>query len=344
MKYVAFVRPLYYTGAAMYNNKTILVTGGTGSLGRSYARFLLENHAPKKVIVFSRDELKQFQMDKEFAKYGNVRFFLGDVRDLARLERAFQGVDIVVHAAALKQVPALEYNPFEAVQTNIVGSQNVITAALDQGVERVLLVSTDKAAHPVNLYGATKMCAERLFVSSNVYAKSGPKATKFSVVRYGNVLGSRGSVVENILTREKKEPLKLTDPEMTRFWITLDQCFALITYALTSMVGGEVFVPKIPSMKVSDLFEALAPGCEIIVTGIRPGEKIHETLVTTEEMRTTVDMGKYFIILPPSLMDASRYAKYKKSKRMKGQERMYTSNTNTEWLDTRTLHKLSFHK
>ena len=323
----------------MYNNKAILITGGTGSFGRSYARFLLENLTPKKVIIFSRDELKQFRMQEEFRMHKNIRFFLGDVRDLARLQRAFEGVDIVVHAAALKQVPALEYNPFEAVQTNIVGSQNVITAALDQGVEKVLLISSDKAAHPVNLYGATKMCAERIFISSNVYA-GGSKATRFSVVRYGNVLGSRGSIVETILKKEKGEPLNLTHPDMTRFWITLDQCFALVTYALTSMVGGETFIPKVPSMKIVDLFRALAPGKKVEIAGIRPGEKIHEVLITKEEMRTVVDLGKYFVILPDILMGGNRYTKYRKVRKTKGQESMYTSDTNKEWLDRDALMEL----
>lgn len=330
----------------MYTNKTILITGGTGSFGQSYARFLLKNFTPKKVIILSRDELKQFRMQEEFSSYKNLRFFLGDVRDLSRLQRAFQGVDIVVHAAALKQVPALEYNPFEAVQTNIVGSQNVITAALDQGVEKVLLISTDKAAQPVNLYGATKMCAERIFISSNVYAKSGPKATRFSVVRYGNVLGSRGSIVETILKKDKNQPLSLTHSDMTRFWITLDQCFALVTHALTMMVGGEIFVPKVPSMKIVDLFDALVQNQKINVTGIRPGEKIHEVLVTNEEMRTVVDTGKYFVILPNILMEKerTRYAKYKKSKKVKDRYIMYTSDTNTEWLDKSALQKLVFGK
>lgn len=317
----------------MYNNKTILVTGGTGSFGQSYVKFLLKNFTPKKVIVFSRDELKQFNMHGSLSEHRNLRFFLGDIRDLPRLQRAFQGVDIVVHAAALKQVPALEYNPFEAIQTNIIGSQNIVTAALDRKVKRVLLISTDKAAQPVNLYGATKMCAEKLFISSNVYNLDAKSPTRFSAVRYGNVFGSRGSVVETISNSDGKEPLKLTHREMTRFWITLDQCFELVTHALSNMVGGEIFVPKVPSMKIEDLFTALAPNRKIKVVGIRPGEKIHEVLLTKEEARNAVDTGKYYVVLPHYSVGSKSHDKYTKHKKLSGKDFTYCSDTNGKWLD-----------
>ena len=324
----------------MYNNKTILITGGTGSFGHNFVRFLLTNFRPKKVIVFSRDEFKQFRMQEEFAKHKNMRFFLGDIRDLPRLQRAFQGVDIVVHAAALKQVPALEYNPFEAIQTNIIGSQNVINASLDQGVNKVLFISSDKAAHPVNLYGATKMCAEKLFISSNVYNSSeSKKRTDFSVVRYGNVIGSRGSIVETIRNNIDK-PLFLTHKDMTRFLITLDQCFKLVTFSIEKMVGGEIFVPKIPSMKMADLFSALAPRNSVKITGIRPGEKIHEILITQDEAKNTFDLGKYYIILPHSARQSKIYSKYLKYTHLADKQFVYSSNTNSEWLDVEIIKKM----
>ncbi|MFA4941348.1 MAG: polysaccharide biosynthesis protein, partial [Patescibacteria group bacterium] len=235
------------------DNKTVLITGGTGSFGKNFAKYLLENFNLKKLIIFSRDELKQFNMQRELNDE-RLRFFIGDVRDLQRLERAFDGVDVVIHAAALKQVPLLEYNPFEAVKTNVLGSQNVVDAAIDRGVEKVLLISTDKAAQPVNLYGSTKLCAEKLFVSGNSYTKG---KTKFSCVRYGNVLGSRGSIVETLLSNPDMKKAQITDLEMTRFWITLDQAFTLVMFALENMEGGEIFVPKIPSMKLVDLFDII---------------------------------------------------------------------------------------
>lgn len=324
----------------MYNNKTILITGATGSFGQGFTRYLLENFKPKKVIIFSRDELKQFKMSESLSKYKNVRFFLGDVRDLPRLNRAFHDVDIVVHAAALKQVPALEYNPFEAIQTNIIGSQNVITAALDQKVKKVLLISTDKAAQPVNLYGATKMCAEKLFAASNNYSTN-RKSTRFSVVRYGNVIGSRGSIVETIMNiTDNNLSLKLTHKDMTRFWITLDQCFALVEYALTNMEGGEIFVPKVPSLKISDLFSFLAPDRKVELIGIRPGEKIHETLITNEEAKHVFDTGEYYVVIPSSNKNYKGYAKYEKFKRISNQEFVYGSETNDKWLDKKGLMKI----
>ncbi len=275
-------------------NKTILVTGGTGSFGKNFVKYILENSEAKKVIVFSRDELKQSVMEAEIHD-DRIRFFLGDVRDLPRLERAFHGVDIVVHAAALKQVPALEFNPFEAVKTNVIGSQNVIEAAIDRGVEKVLLVSTDKAAMPANLYGSTKLCAEKLFVAGNAY---GDGATKFSVVRYGNVVGSRGSIVEKLIMHRDAPTVHITDERMTRFWIGLEQAFEIVLYGLTHMEGGETFIPKAPTMKLLDLFDIIVPNAKREVIGIRPGEKLHEILLTPEESRHAVSYENYFVILP----------------------------------------------
>lgn len=278
------------------NGKTVLITGATGSFGKKFVQRLL--HSPvRKVVIFSRDELKQSEMQAHISDPAKrLRFFLGDVRDKERLYRAFAGVNFVVHAAALKQVPTLEYNPFEAVLTNIIGTQNVINAALDQGVERIIGISTDKAANPINLYGATKLCAEKLLVAGNSY--SGARPTRFSVVRYGNVVGSRGSVVPLFLAKRSEGVLPITDPRMTRFWITLDQGVNFVLNCLREMTGGEIFVPKIASMRIVDLAKSLAPNCELNVVGMRPGEKLHETLVTDEEAARTLDMGSYFSIQP----------------------------------------------
>ncbi len=277
-------------------DKTILITGGTGSFGKNFIKYILENSEAKRVIVFSRDELKQSIMQAEISDdQERLRFFLGDIRDLPRLQRAFHGVDIVVHAAALKQVPALEYNPFEAVKTNIIGSQNVIEAALDQGVERVVLVSTDKAAMPANLYGSTKLCAERLFIAGNAY---GVGSTIFSVVRYGNVVGSRGSIVEKLIQNKGAPTVHITDERMTRFWIDLEQAFDIVLFALTNMKGGEIFIPKAPAMKLTDLFDIIAPQAKRNIIGIRPGEKVHEVLLTREEARHSVELDDYYVILP----------------------------------------------
>lgn len=310
-------------------NSTILITGGTGSFGKNFVKYLLNNSELKKVIVFSRDELKQSQMRAEI-KDERLRFFLGDVRDLPRLERAFRGVDIVVHAAALKQVPTLEYNPFEAVKTNILGSQNVIDAAIDQGVKKVLLVSTDKAVQPVNLYGSTKLCAEKLFISGNSYS---PDKTLFSVVRYGNVVGSRGSIIESLLNN-KDSQVKITDMEMTRFWITLKQACDLVMYGLENMLGGEIFVPKIPSMKLSDLFDALAPNAEKQIIGVRPGEKLHEILLTKEEAKHTAEQEKYFVILPEhfDIFARDKFNKYFDQGKKPTADFNYSSDTNKVWL------------
>lgn len=278
--------------------KTVLVTGGTGSFGRQFVTKVLQGSACKKIIVFSRDELKQHEMKQELDDQTNrLRFFIGDVRDLPRLERAFAGVDIVVHAAALKQVPALEYNPLEAIKTNILGTQNVIDAALDNEVEKVLLVSTDKAVNPISLYGATKLSAEKLCVASNAYGKT-VHPTIFSVVRYGNVIGSRGSIVEMLRNQKKSASVPLTHEEMTRFWITIDAGIQLVFDALRLMKGGEIFVPKLPTMKVKDLIRALAPRARIEIVGIRPGEKMHEMLLTEDEVRYTKDIGDYYLVEP----------------------------------------------
>ncbi|MDP2586440.1 MAG: UDP-N-acetylglucosamine 4,6-dehydratase (inverting) [Candidatus Komeilibacteria bacterium] len=324
----------------MLEQKTVLITGGTGSFGSNFARYLLANYNLKKLIIFSRDERKQFDLQKELQDK-RVRFFLGDVRDLPRLQRAFKGVDIVIHAAALKHIPILEYNPFEAVQTNILGSQNVINAAIDQGVAKVLLISTDKAAHPVNLYGSTKLCAEKLFINGNFYASD---ATRLACVRYGNVIGSRGSIVETLLNKAHAEQVCITHEGMTRFWISLEQAFNLVLFALENMDGGEIFIPKIPSMKLVDLFEALAPGVERTVSGIRPGEKLHEVLLTKEEARRAYEVDKYFVILPEfenkDIQLENRFEKYVKNGTKLHDEFYYSSDSNTHWFTIEDFRKM----
>ncbi len=276
--------------------KTVLVTGGTGSFGRKFVSILLERYRPRKVIVFSRDELKQHEMAKAVTD-PRITFFIGDVRDRDRVYRAFQAdVDVVVHAAALKQVPSCEYNPYEAVKTNILGGQNVIDAAIDCRVSRVMALSTDKAVNPVNLYGATKLCAEKLFVQGNSYA--GGKAVRFSCVRYGNVVGSRGSVVPLFQQQKGSGCVTVTDRRMTRFWITLEQGVEFVVRCIDLMHGGEVFVPRIPSMGIMDLVDAVAPGCQVRFTGIRPGEKLHEVLVSADEGRHAVAFPEMFVIKP----------------------------------------------
>ena len=277
------------------DDKIILVTGGSGSFGRKFAEVVLQRFKPSKLIVFSRDELKQSEMQRHFGG-ANARYFIGDVRDLDRLRRAMQGVDVVVHAAAMKQVPACEYNPFEAVKTNVLGAANVIEAAIDTGVPKVLAISTDKATNPVNLYGATKLCAEKLFVQGNAYA--GIEGSRFSCARYGNVVGSRGSVVPLFVEQRTNGTVTVTDERMTRFWMTLEQGVDFVLRCLEIMHGGEVFVPKIPSMRVMDLVEAVAPGCQVRLTGIRPGEKIHEVLISEDEAHHTVELDDLYIIKP----------------------------------------------
>ncbi|MBI5468985.1 MAG: UDP-N-acetylglucosamine 4,6-dehydratase (inverting) [Deltaproteobacteria bacterium] len=277
------------------NGTTILITGGTGSLGKKLTRKILSRYSPKKIIILSRDELKQSEMQQTFTDKC-LRFFIGDVRDKERLYRAFDGVDFVVHAAALKQVPAAEYNPFEAIKTNILGAQNVIDVAVDAGVKRVVALSTDKAANPINLYGATKLCSDKLFISGNSYA--GSKPTRFSVVRYGNVVGSRGSVIPLFLKLKGTGVLPVTDERMTRFWISLDQGAEFVLMSLSKMKGGEIFVPKIPSAGIMDVARAVAPNCQIRVVGIRPGEKLHETLISEDDGRLTLEYDDHFVIQP----------------------------------------------
>lgn len=314
-------------------NKTILVTGGTGSFGKKFISTVLKQDV-KKVIVFSRDELKQYEMAQEFTD-SRVRFFIGDVRDKDRLYRAFDGVDIVIHAAALKHVGACEYNPFEAVKTNIHGAQNIIEAAIDRGVEKVIALSTDKAASPLNLYGATKLASDKLFVAANSYV--GEKNTRFAVVRYGNVVGSRGSVVPFFKKIKSTGIVPITDERMTRFWITLDQGVQFVLDNLDRMYGGEIFVPKIPSMNVTDLAKAIAPECKVEIVGIRPGEKLHEAMITEDDARQTLEYDSYFIIQPefPWWSEEYRHGGRKLAEGFK-----YTSDLNDNWLSIEELRSL----
>ncbi|ADK84390.1 UDP-N-acetylglucosamine 4,6-dehydratase [Desulfarculus baarsii DSM 2075] len=283
----------------MFDDKTILITGGTGSFGRKCVQMMTERYRCRKIIVFSRDEFKQFEMANQMVgdRYACLRFFLGDVRDKDRLKRALGGVDYVIHAAAIKQVPAAEYNPFEAVRTNIVGAQNLIDAAIDMGVAKVMALSTDKAANPINLYGATKLCSDKLFVAGNAYV-SQDRPTRFSVVRYGNVAGSRGSVIPLFLRKRAEGELPVTDVRMTRFWITLEHAVEFVFNSMAQMKGRELFVPKLPSMRILDLVEAVGPGCKVKVVGIRPGEKIHETLIPRDESFRTVEYPEHYVVYP----------------------------------------------
>ena len=321
----------------MLNGKTVLITGGTGSFGKRFTDVVLNRYTPKKLIIFSRDELKQFEMHAKWGedKYPNIRYFIGDVRDRDRLYRAFDGVDVVVHAAALKQVPAAEYNPIEAVKTNVLGAANVIDAAIDRGVQRVVALSTDKAASPINLYGATKLCSDKLFVAANSY--SGTHKTRFSVVRYGNVVGSRGSVVPFFLNRRKTGKLPITDPRMTRFWITLDQGVEFVLASLERMTGGEIFVPKIPSMKLTDLARVIGPDCELEIVGKRPGEKVHELMVGEDDASNTVEHDRYYAILPTAKNWSAKQYIEKNGGAMCAEGFRYSSETNTEWLTVEQL-------
>lgn len=311
-----------------WSKKVVLVTGGTGSFGKKLVRILLDEYKPAKVIVYSRDELKQHEMRVAGFEAPNLRYFIGDVRDLERMRRAFEGVDVVVHAAALKQVPACEYNPMEAIKTNILGSSNVIDAALDSGVGRVIALSTDKAVNPVNLYGATKLAAEKLFVQSNAYA--GGRNTRFSCVRYGNVVGSRGSVVPVFLRQRDSGEVTVTDERMTRFWISLEQGVRFVIRCVEQMYGGEVFVPKIPSMTIVDLAKVIAPQAKVNVVGIRPGEKLHEVLISEDEARTTVELDDMFVVQPAEALWFGR--DWEKTGKLITNEFRYASNTNTDWL------------
>ncbi len=283
----------------MLDNKSILVTGGTGSFGRAFVRTVLERYpGVRRLVIYSRDELKQYEMSQEFSPqdYPSLRYFIGDIRDQDRLRRAFEGIDIVVHAAALKQVPAAEYNPFECIKTNVLGAQNVIESCLDTNVTDVVALSTDKAAAPINLYGATKLCSDKLFTAANNIR--GSRDLRLSVVRYGNVIGSRGSVVPFFLAQRENGVIPITDPTMTRFNISLEEGVQMVLWALENAHGGEIFVPKIPSYRITDVAEAIAPECELKMIGIRPGEKIHEEMITTSDSLNTIDIGRYYAILP----------------------------------------------
>lgn len=317
------------------NGKVILVTGGTGSFGKRFTEIALRDYDPKKLIIFSRDEWKQSEMAREFHD-PRIRFFIGDVRDKERLQRAFDGVQIVIHAAALKQIPTAEYNPLEVIKTNVLGAANVIDAAIDRGVEKVVALSTDKAANPINLYGASKLCSDKLFIAANVY--SGPHETQFSVVRYGNVVGSRGSVIPLFLKMRDKGSIPITDARMTRFWITLDQGVELVLNSLRYMKGGEIFVPKVPSMNIMDLAAAIAPGCRTEVVGIRPGEKLHEVMVPADDARRTVELPNFYVI-QPDFPHFERHADWKEARPVPDGF-CYASDSNTQWLTKEELQRL----
>ena len=289
----------------MLKNKTVLVTGGTGSFGKSCISRILQDDQISKVIVFSRDELKQFEMQSIF-KSPKLRYFLGDVRDFQRLKQATDGVDVIIHAAAIKQIPAAEYNPMEAIKTNIIGAENIVNVAIANGVEKVLALSTDKAANPANLYGATKLCSDKLMVAGNILAGKHP--TRFAVVRYGNVLGSRGSVIPFFQEQQKLGVLPITDIRMTRFWLTIEEGVQFVLDSLERMQGGEIFVPKIPSFKVIDVAKVVAPDTPTKIIGIRPGEKLHEVMITEDDSNFTVEFEKYYAILAPFLMESNFYS------------------------------------
>ena len=322
----------------LFKDKSILITGGTGSFGKKFAETVIKRYEPARVIIFSRDEYKQFEMARQLSTtdYPAVRYFVGDVRDKDRLYRAFHNVDYVIHAAALKQVPAAEYNPFEAVKTNILGAQNVIDAAIDQGVKKILALSTDKAANPINLYGATKLCSDKLFIAGNSYAGAGE--CRFSVVRYGNVVGSRGSVIPVFLGQRKTGLLSVTDPGMTRFWITLEQSIEFVLNCLEEMVGGELFIPKIPSMNIMDLAIAVAPECKTKIVGMRPGEKLHEVLLTRNETRNTIELDTHYIVQPEFEFWGRRFVNRDAKKVPHDFE--YSSDTNPNFLTIDEMRKM----
>lgn len=320
----------------LLKNKVVLITGGTGSFGRQFISTVLAAQPPRKLIVFSRDELKQFDMRQSFdeRRYPSMRYFIGDVRDRDRLYRAMDGVDIVIHAAALKQVPTAEYNPIEVIKTNVLGGANIIDAAIDRNVQKVIALSTDKAANPINLYGATKLCSDKLFVAANGY--SGHHGTKFSVVRYGNVMGSRGSVIPFFQQMRATGVLPVTDPKMTRFWITLDQAVQFVLSCLERMKGGEIFVPKIPSMNIIDLAKAIAPECRLDIVGVRPGEKLHETMVPEDDARHALEYEEYFVIRPHT---ENGHGKHNGGKPCPEGFR-YSSDNNSRWLSVDELQRL----
>jgi UDP-N-acetylglucosamine 4,6-dehydratase len=319
----------------MYRDKSILVTGGTGSFGRKFTEIMLKEYHPRKLVVFSRDELKQHEMRTGGFDHPSLRYFIGDVRDVERLRRAMTGIDIVIHAAALKQVPACEYNPIEAVLTNVMGARNIIEAALDMGVKKIMAISSDKAVNPVNLYGATKLVAEKLFVQGNAY--SGTSETRFSCVRYGNVVGSRGSVIPLFLGQRSNGKVTITDERMTRFWLTLEQGVRFVIRCVEQMHGGEVFVPKIPSMNIMDLVKAVAPDCQVENIGIRPGEKLHEILISEDEVRQVLELEDMFVIKPA-------HPWWQVGNWIKGQPLpdgfRFASNSNPHWLTVNELKQM----
>lgn len=319
-----------------WRDKIVLLTGGTGSFGQKFTEIMLKKYFPKTIRIFSRDELKQWEMEKKFNDNEHLRFFIGDIRDKDRLRRAMEGVDVVIHAAALKQVPLCEYNPFEAVKTNILGAQNIIEAALDHNVKKVFALSSDKAVNPVNLYGATKMCMEKLFIAANAYV--GPnRQTKMSCVRYGNVVGSRGSVIPLFKKQKAGGKISITDERMTRFWLTLERGAEFVIKCVGIMRGGEVFIPKIPSMKITDLKQALAPECETELVGIRPGEKIHECLMTEDEARHTLEFDDFYVIEPEHSFWKGEHLKDGKPLSC---DFRYASDKNDNWLTAAELRKM----
>jgi UDP-N-acetylglucosamine 4,6-dehydratase len=334
----------------LLTGKSILITGGTGSFGKSFINHILKNYSDvRRVIIYSRDELKQYEISRSLPEtlYPQLRYFIGDVRDADRLKRACEGVDIIIHAAALKQVPTAEYNPMECINTNILGAENVINAAMDCDVSLVVALSTDKAAAPINLYGATKLCSDKLFIAANNMC--GHRKLRFSVVRYGNVLGSRGSVVPFFLEQRSKGSIPITDPEMTRFNITLEEGVKMVLHAIENSWGGELFVPKIPSFKVTDLAEAVCPGGKIEIIGIRPGEKIHEEMITQSDSLNTYDCGNYYVILPSAISQSTwqrstgwnqnNWLENFKAK-LVSRGFCYSSGNNSEWLNVTDLRKL----
>ena len=322
-------------GPLDWREACVLVTGGTGSFGNKLVEVMLARHRPRRLVIVSRDELKQSEMMARFDQHPSLRFFLGDVRDRERLERAMHGVDVVFHAAALKQIPACEYNPFEAIQTNVLGAKNVIDAAIDQGVKRVIGISSDKACQPLNLYGATKLCAEKLCVQGNVYGH--PRGTAFAVVRYGNVIGSRGSVVPLFAAQRASGRVTVTDRTMTRFWIRLEQGVQFAIRCAELMRGGEIFVPKIPSMRIMDLVHALAPGCAVEDIGIRPGEKLHEVLISEDESRQALELDEMFVIEP---VDPSWAVTRWEGGKRPARGFRYSSDANDVWLSPTEMQEL----
>ncbi len=325
----------------MFDNKSILITGGTGSFGRAFVRMVLAKYPDvRRLVIYSRDELKQFEMSQELPpdRHKSLRYFIGDVRDQDRLRRALEGIEIVVHAAALKQVPAAEYNPFECIKTNVLGAQNMVEACLDSGVRNVVALSTDKAAAPINLYGATKLCSDKLFTAANNI--TGVRDLRFSVVRYGNVMGSRGSVMPYFLAQRASGFFPITDPAMTRFNISLEEGVQMVLWALENALGGEIFVPKIPSYRILDLAEAIGPECEVRVVGIRPGEKIHEEMITASDSLNTVDLGPFYAILPSAADHFPEdYLKKRGGTRVE-QGFAYNSGTNPDFLTVPQLRDL----